>query len=48
MCGAILGGAISALASDTLSTAGGTRIHTAILGGLLMLWGARLAAGCTR
>lgn len=47
VCGAILGGAISALASDTLSSAVGTRIHTAILGGLLMLWGARLAAGCT-
>lgn len=48
MCGAILGGLISSLASQTVGDAKGATIHTAIIGGLLMLWGARLAAGCTR
>ena len=48
MCGAILGGAISALASDTYASAKGATVHTAIIGGVLMLWGSRLAAGCTR
>ncbi|KAK3595460.1 hypothetical protein CHS0354_003453 [Potamilus streckersoni] len=45
--GAILGGAISAFLSNTIATAHGPSIPTALLGGILMLWGARLAAGCT-
>ncbi|KAK3592481.1 hypothetical protein CHS0354_014979 [Potamilus streckersoni] len=45
--GAILGGAISALLSNTMATAHGPSIPAALFGGIIMLWGARLAAGCT-
>lgn len=45
--GAILGAALSAIASDTMATSKGVNVQTALIGGILMLWGARFAAGCT-
>ena len=48
MGGAILGAALASIASDTMATSQGANLPTALIGGILMLWGARFAAGCTR
>lgn len=48
VCGAIIGALIASVASDTLATSSGPTLHTALIGGFVMLWGARFAAGCTR
>ena len=48
MCGAVLGGLFSSLASASLASVKGAGILSALFGGLLMLLGARLGAGCTR
>ena len=45
---AVGGGAFSALSSNSIGTAQGPNIATAIFGGICLLLGARLAAGCTR
>ncbi|KAH3867574.1 UPF0394 inner membrane protein YeeE-like isoform X2 [Dreissena polymorpha] len=45
--GAIVGAAVASLASNTIATSQGVNLPTALVGGLLMLWGARFAAGCT-
>jgi hypothetical protein len=44
---AMLGGCLSAVASDTLATAPGVPVPEAFFGGVLLLIGARFAAGCT-
>ncbi|XP_078329397.1 thiosulfate transporter TsuA-like isoform X2 [Crassostrea virginica] len=44
---AIGGGAISAASSNSFGLAKGVPVYMALLGGVVMLWGARLAAGCT-
>ena len=48
VCGAVLGGLFSALASDSVATTPGVTVDSAVCGGVLMLLGARLGAGCTR
>ena len=48
MVAAVGGGAFSALASDSLGSAPGVSVPSALFGGLLLLLGARLGAGCTR
>ncbi|XP_060561777.1 thiosulfate transporter TsuA-like isoform X2 [Ruditapes philippinarum] len=45
--GAILGASLASIASDTMATSRGANLPTALFGGILMLWGARFAAGCT-
>ncbi|KAL4216749.1 hypothetical protein ACF0H5_024472 [Mactra antiquata] len=45
--GAILGACLASIASDTMATSNGVTLPTALFGGVLMLWGARFAAGCT-
>jgi len=45
--GAVLGGAISALASDSFGTQEGLQAGFAFCGGFLMLFGSRVARGCT-
>ncbi|XP_013410268.1 uncharacterized protein LOC106173630 [Lingula anatina] len=45
--GAVLGGYLSASASGSLGTARGVAPLSALTGGALMLFGARLAGGCT-
>jgi len=45
--GAIIGAIIAAVASDTMATSRGPTLPTALFGGILMLWGARFASGCT-
>ncbi|ELT97896.1 hypothetical protein CAPTEDRAFT_219820 [Capitella teleta] len=44
---AVAGGALSSWGSDSIGTAPGVSVTTAIFGGILLLLGARLAAGCT-
>ncbi|KAK2167553.1 hypothetical protein LSH36_26g03010 [Paralvinella palmiformis] len=44
---AVLGGAFSALSSDSLANAQGVTAVCAFFGGLFLVLGARLAAGCT-
>ena len=48
MLAAVLGGLLSALSSDSLGTSQGVSVASAICGGILLLLGARLGAGCTR
>ncbi|XP_062613538.1 thiosulfate transporter TsuA-like isoform X1 [Saccostrea cucullata] len=45
--GAIVGGAISAASSDSFGIAKGVPVHMALLGGIIMIWGARFGSGCT-
>ncbi|XP_052785404.1 UPF0394 inner membrane protein YeeE-like isoform X1 [Mya arenaria] len=45
--GAVLGAALASVASDTMATSHGVNLPTSIIGGILMLWGARFASGCT-
>ncbi|CAH1799204.1 unnamed protein product [Owenia fusiformis] len=45
--GAIFGGGLSALSSNTHSTTPGVHVSMAIVGGFLMIFGARIGAGCT-
>ncbi|XP_053387465.1 UPF0394 inner membrane protein YeeE-like isoform X2 [Mercenaria mercenaria] len=47
VAGAILGAALASIASDTMATSHGATLQTALIGGVLMIWGARFAAGCT-
>ena len=44
----VVGGLLSAFSSDSIGTEKGVSIAAAICGGMLLLIGARLAAGCTR
>ena len=46
--GAMLGVLMSAAASDTVQTTKAVPYQHALTGGILMLFGARLASGCTR
>lgn len=46
--GAILGAKISATASGTIGTVEGVGPWYSLTGGFLMLYGSRLAGGCTR
>lgn len=48
MGGAAVGGYLSARASGSLGDAAGVSKHHAIIGGALMIFGARLSHGCTR
>lgn len=45
--GAVIGGLISASASDTLAKAYGVPVYMGFIGGFLMIFGARFAGGCT-
>ncbi|KAL5019918.1 hypothetical protein ScPMuIL_002810 [Solemya velum] len=45
--GGVFGGTISAAASGTLMSVPGPTLPAALLGGVLILWGSRFAAGCT-
>lgn len=45
---AIGGGACSAASSNSFGVAKGVPVYMGLLGGIVMLWGARFAAGCTR
>ena len=45
---AVLGGCSSALSSNSLGTTYGVNIPTALLGGIMLLLGSRLGAGCPR
>lgn len=44
---AIVGGALSAASSTSFGVAKGVPVYMGLLGGIVMLWGARFAAGCT-
>ncbi|XP_048750778.1 UPF0394 inner membrane protein YeeE-like isoform X2 [Ostrea edulis] len=44
---AIGGGAISAATSNSFGKALGVPVYLALIGGIAMIWGSRLAAGCT-
>lgn len=46
--GAVIGGLISALISDSLATSVGCQAHVSFFGGFIMTVGARFASGCTR
>ncbi len=46
--GAILGGYVSATLSGSLGSAVGVSPTSAVFGGMCLLFGARLASGCTR
>lgn len=45
--GAIFGAVVSALASSSLTKCQGAQVHVALFGGIILLWGARFASGCT-
>ena len=48
MLSGVTGAAISAVLSDSWGSQVGVGPYSAFLGGALMLFGARLASGCTR
>lgn len=47
VCGAVIGGLVSAISSSTLSSSHGIQAHAAFFGGFIMIFGARFASGCT-
>ncbi|XP_077980200.1 thiosulfate transporter TsuA-like [Glandiceps talaboti] len=47
VCGAVVGALISAVCSNSLALVPGIGLASAFFGGFLMLFGARLGAGCT-
>ena len=48
MLATVIGASLSAMSSNSIGDEKGVTIATAITGGILLLFGARLAAGCTR
>jgi len=48
MLGTVVGASLSAVSSDSMGEEKGVTTAAAICGGILLLFGARLAAGCTR
>ncbi|XP_072044613.1 uncharacterized protein [Amphiura filiformis] len=47
VCGAVFGGCMSALASHSLGSVPGVSLQSSFIGGFLMVFGARIAGGCT-
>ena len=48
VAGAIAGACVSAAASGSLGSTPGVSLLSSFLGGLVLIFGARLAGGCTR
>ena len=48
MLATVVGASLSAVSSDSIGEEKGVTVAAAVCGGILLLFGARLATGCTR